>query len=416
LSFFCWKSALAAPEAPETAAPPTTPPKWLTKNVRSERNRAPEWPTTLDFENSSALTESGRYVNARRGRALDFRATATDPEGDRIRYSAEGLPAGATFDEDTGRFRWTPAKNQLGDHSFRFIASDGTSASPLEIVVHVAENKPPVPGPADRLIGSRGQLCSRTFRETPWEVDAGNFGEWVLAEDPDRDALVYRAISLPPGATLEVRETKLWLFWQPEEGESGTYRVSVAVSDGELTTTIEREIFVHPAWAKEWKLALAPSFGYELYAPFEQTPVHHGFSSELTFLGKRTSSQEGRDCQRLQQTGCRPSHLRLYAGLEVLFPLEGEGDALFAYALGFTRSFEFNPARRFLIPHYGLEGGGMVSRSMPHLVQTTPYLGLHLFADRPVWLNLTAGMRIVPARIEEFFGPRVALSLLIDAI
>jgi hypothetical protein len=100
----------------------------------------------------------------------------------------------------------------------------------------------------------------------------------------------------------------------------------------------------------------------------------------------------------------------------VLYPSEGEGTALFAYALGFTRSFEFNPARRFLVPHYGIEGGALTSQSLPHFFQTLPYLGLHLYAQRPVWLNLTAGMRVVPARIEEFFGPRVTLSLLVDTI
>ena len=341
---------------------------------------------------------------------LEFRLTATDPEGDPIRYLAEGVPKGASFDREGARFRWTPTRDQVGDHDVRFIASDGKSESPLDVTLQVVENQPPVAWPADE--GSR-----YLDDGTTWEVSAGNLLERPLASDPDGDTLVSARRSLPRGATLAVRDGKLWFSWQPEEEESGTYSVSVSVSDGELTTEVKRQIFVHPAWgSKKWDIVLAPSFGYELYAPIEAGPAHHGFSSELTFVGNRTRSGEGRSCEKMQTSSCQPSHMRLYAGFEVLYPFEGEGDALFAYALGFTRSFEFNPARRFLIPHFGIEFGALTSRSLPHFLQTIPYVGLHLVAHRPVWLNLTAGMRTVPARIEEFFGPRVSLSLLVDTM
>lgn len=361
----------------------------------------------LDFENGSAPTEPGRHVDVRRGRELEFRLTATDPEGDPIRYSAEDLPPGAKFEPERAKFRWIPAPDQVGDHRIRFIASDGKSDSPLDVSVHVAENQAPVASTADAYHGDHAN----------WELSAGNLLDRPLAEDPDGDKLDYRALSLPRGATLAIREGKLWISWQPEEEESGEFAVSVSVSDGELTTVVKRRVFVHPAWgSKRWQILLAPSFGYELYAPLDEAPLYHGFSSELTFIGSRKRSGEGRRCAEHPNDECFSSHLRLYAGLEVLFPSEGDGDALFAYGLGFTRSFEFSPARRFLIPHYGIEFGALTSRSLPHLFQTLPYIGFHLYAERPVWLNLTAGMRVVPARLEEFFGPRVALSLLIDTI
>src|SRR5688572_14449030 len=115
LFFFCSKSALGAPdEAQADASPTPAPPAWLKKAVHPDRNRAPEWPATLDFENGSAPTEPGRHVDVRRGRELEFRLTATDPEGDPIRYSAEDLPPGEIGRASCRERVWSAVVGRMG--------------------------------------------------------------------------------------------------------------------------------------------------------------------------------------------------------------------------------------------------------------------------------------------------------------
>jgi hypothetical protein len=61
------------------------------------------------------------------GRPLNFYLPAKDPDGDRIFFSADNLPANAQFYPDTGFFRWSPRLDQLGDYTFEFsVSDDGT--------------------------------------------------------------------------------------------------------------------------------------------------------------------------------------------------------------------------------------------------------------------------------------------------
>lgn len=58
------------------------------------------------------------------GQPLKFTLKASDPDGDRVYFSAENLPDNATFFPGTGYFRWSPGLDQLGDYEFRFVATD----------------------------------------------------------------------------------------------------------------------------------------------------------------------------------------------------------------------------------------------------------------------------------------------------
>ena len=70
--------------------------------------------------------------------ALTFDVSASDPDGDNLTFSADGLPAGANL---TGpSFTWTPATGQAGSYEITFVASDGeltASQTTLIMVVGV---------------------------------------------------------------------------------------------------------------------------------------------------------------------------------------------------------------------------------------------------------------------------------------
>lgn len=65
---------------------------------------------------------------------FEQRISAFDPDGthpDLIRYLGVDLPSGASLNEQTGVFTWTPTIRQVGTHTFRVIATDqfGAAAS-----------------------------------------------------------------------------------------------------------------------------------------------------------------------------------------------------------------------------------------------------------------------------------------------
>jgi hypothetical protein len=58
--------------------------------------------------------------------------SASDPDGSEnapIRYIGVDLPDGATINERTGEFKWTPSERQIGESNFRIIATDRLGAA-----------------------------------------------------------------------------------------------------------------------------------------------------------------------------------------------------------------------------------------------------------------------------------------------
>ncbi len=68
---------------------------------------------------------------------------AVDPENPAnsiIRYLGVDLPDGATLDEQTGLFKWTPTERQVGESTFRVIATDELgAASSQDITLNVID-------------------------------------------------------------------------------------------------------------------------------------------------------------------------------------------------------------------------------------------------------------------------------------
>jgi len=65
---------------------------------------------------------SSQSVNV--GSPLSLALSATDPDGDKLTYSAGTLPSGATLTGST--FAWTPTSTQAGSYTVTFTVSDGT--------------------------------------------------------------------------------------------------------------------------------------------------------------------------------------------------------------------------------------------------------------------------------------------------
>jgi hypothetical protein len=76
-----------------------------------------------------------KTVNA--GQALTFTISASDPDGDRLTYSASNLPSGSIFNPTTRTFSWTPSKSQMGTYNITFSVTDGKVTTSKSITVTV---------------------------------------------------------------------------------------------------------------------------------------------------------------------------------------------------------------------------------------------------------------------------------------
>jgi hypothetical protein len=69
------------------------------------------------------------------GSALSFTVSATDAENNPLKYTATGLPTGATFTGNT--FSWTPSSSQAGTYTVTFSVSDGTNTVSENVTITV---------------------------------------------------------------------------------------------------------------------------------------------------------------------------------------------------------------------------------------------------------------------------------------
>ena len=149
------------------------------------------------------------------GEELSFAVAATDADGDRLTYSAFGLPEGASFEGET--FVWTPGFTASGQgYEVRFTVSDGEASDELALSITVENVDQPVSidifTPARSVVlGSSGSVLE--------------FG--VTAEDPDDDPVSY--VWNLNGEDLE--DTSSSISVTVSDGDSED-RISVTVSSG----------------------------------------------------------------------------------------------------------------------------------------------------------------------------------------
>ncbi len=141
--------------------------------------------------------------------SLVFTISATDNNGDAITYSAVGLPAGATFDGNTGIFSWTPAFTASGTYSVVFISTANglTDSETVTITVGNVDRTPIL-----SFIGNKTASMNTLLSFT------------ISATDPDGDSIVYSATGLPTGATFDT--TNGIFSWTPVNGTEGLYVVT----------------------------------------------------------------------------------------------------------------------------------------------------------------------------------------------
>ena len=153
--------------------------------------------------------------------ALAFAAAATDADvpADTLAFGLSGAPAGASIDQDTGAFAWTPAEAQgPGTHTFDVTVSDGnggTDSRPVTVTVSEV-NAPPV------LAAIPPQAVD--------ELSALAFAVAATDADIPANTLTFGLSGAPGGAAIGPSTGAF--AWMPAESQDGSYTLTVTVSDG----------------------------------------------------------------------------------------------------------------------------------------------------------------------------------------
>jgi len=172
-------------------------------------------------------------VSGTENTAISQQFTADDPDQEdqgKLQFSSNNLPDGAILDPGTGAFSWTPNFTQAGNYSVNIQVQDteGLSAeSSVDITVANVNRPPSIQNVADQSVDENSAIS----------VSVSG-----MDEDSD-DELRFFAEGLPDGASID--ESKGTITWTPGYDQSGTYNVTIKISDGEAEASTAFSIIVN---------------------------------------------------------------------------------------------------------------------------------------------------------------------------
>ena len=357
-SLLCF-SVVASPVAAEVVAPKNRPPV-ITNSA--PRNYFTFEPTEIRW-----------------GKELSFLVNAQDPDNDKLELTVDLGPdvTGATFDPTFRLFRWKPTQAQLGPHEIRFTVSDGVLSEANVVRLTVIDNRPP-----------------EFNGETTFKANCGEKAQIQFsATDPDGDVLSYQALDLPRGARFAGPKSA-FVNWKPSEDQIGLHFMRVSVSDGTATVTRDLEILVED----EWSSSFLPGLYYSLWSPSDRGNLgtFQGVGMEIVpFAWIHRNANRG------------PSHGRITLRADVLNSSRSGMGLAMIYSVGLDLSVERNPYRRWLIPYFGLDTGGLLQKQAGHHYQVSPHLGVYLWSSRNVFISMVGSYQIVPGKLDTLSGWRL---------
>ena len=148
---------------------------------------------------------------------LSFTVNATDLNGDGLTYSANDLPAGASFVNQL--FNWTPNYTQAGDYDVEFVVEDA-EFNDTETITITVNNV------------NRAPILDAAIPDQIWDEDTTReINLSMYFSDPDGETLTYTA-SILENITVTINSPAIL---DPNENWFGVENVIFTASDGDLT-------------------------------------------------------------------------------------------------------------------------------------------------------------------------------------
>ncbi len=182
-------------------------------------------------ENSAPLIGGSPPTATEVGVAYSFLPTASDAEGDRLRFAITNRPVWAVFDRKTGGLSGTPSASDIGtQRSILIEVTDGTNTAglpPFDLTVTATAEEPPVGNTAPVITGT-----------PPISVRTGSSYSFLpTGTDADGDALSFSIVNRPQWALFDAATGAL--TGTPADTDVGTTSgIVVRVSDGTETAEL----------------------------------------------------------------------------------------------------------------------------------------------------------------------------------
>ncbi|WP_343747221.1 hypothetical protein [Fluviicola sp.] len=148
--------------------------------------------------------------------------------------------------------------------------------------------------------------------------------------------------------------------------------------------------------SEEWDDYFMPGIGYKVYTPKNHSKlgVYQGIVTEFVIYASAKN-------QVSRMSG--PARVKTYANLSILKSDQDSARNIFNVNFGLNLSFEGKCNRKYLIPYFGLEVGGLFQRNYSSM-QFTPVAGVQLFSNKRMIWNVQAGYNYTVKYFEDYSG------------
>jgi hypothetical protein len=146
----------------------------------------------------------------------------------------------------------------------------------------------------------------------------------------------------------------------------------------------------------EWDDYFMPGAGYKLYIPKNQKDlgIYHGLMTEFVIYARAKGTNS-------RKTG--PARIKTYGNFSIMKSELSTAKDIFFTTVGLNLSLEGNTNRKFMIPYFGLEWGGLFQRDFSTL-QFTPHIGFQIISTKTILWNVQGGYQYTIKKFDEYSG------------
>lgn len=145
----------------------------------------------------------------------------------------------------------------------------------------------------------------------------------------------------------------------------------------------------------EWDDYFMPGIGYKTYVPKKtELGVYQGVVTEFVIYARAKGKESHRS---------GPARVKTYGNLSIMkSDAEAAKDIFFAN-LGLNLSLEGNTSRKYFIPYFGVEMGGLYRRDFSTM-HFSPVAGVQLVSNKLFLWNLQGGYQYTTRNFDEYSG------------
>jgi len=192
--------------------------------------------TTVTISSTAPAVNAPHLTTSMDREPVEFEVSATDPQDLPVTVAAGALPAGASFDVATGRFRWAPGESRHGDYTAVFTATNSMGQrTQSQVLIQVRPGQPVIEQLVHGATGSVEQVCS------PGAL-AKVMGEGLVSRRDGEEAQVWVNGSSVP----VMRRTEKALLFQCPGAPAGT-KLAVEVHRGAAVSNAVETVMVDAA-------------------------------------------------------------------------------------------------------------------------------------------------------------------------